>query len=311
MTYYYLHAFKPQYFFPNGFKNHKIFLSLFSPYSIKGKISFFLFLQFSCYRFLFRKKNIEEFIPEKKIRKIITGEPLMAFNTGTVGPEQKITGLGFQKNGKYFFFKYAQTTLSKKNLINEHYILKKIKALDFVPKILFFYKSENNVLLKTDVLTGKRLNNIPVNDLILNCLFELSKQEVKLKNRTDSNLKFVFAHGDFCPWNMMKKNNKILLFDWEMGGNYPLGYDLFTYIFQTNFLLTPNKSILEILLINKTVFEMYFNFFNISDWTDYLIEFFLIKIGIETKKNERNKILYYEKLLNFVKSNMKLILKNN
>jgi hypothetical protein len=305
MKYFYIHPYKPQYFFPEGFESHKVFVSFFKPYSLKGKISWFLFLKFSLYRFFFKKKNIEEFIPEIKIRKIINSESSIAFNSGTAGPEQKITGLGLQNNGRFFFLKYAQSSLGIKNVINEHYILKNLQGLDFVPKIQNFYKDDTQTLLKTDVLSGNRLGNIPLNETILNCLFILSEQSVKSQNKTKSNLKFIFAHGDFCPWNMMEKNKKILLFDWEMGGNYPVGYDFFTYIFQTNFLLNPNKSISEIMLENKNNMKLYFKYFNIYDWNNYLLEFILLKIDLETKKREHSKAVLYENLLNFVKINNK------
>ena len=192
-----------------------------------------------------------------------------------------------------------------KNVINEHYILKNLQGLDFVPKIQNFYKDDTQTLLKTDVLSGNRLDNIPLNETILNCLFILSEQSVKSQNKTKSNLKFIFAHGDFCPWNMMEKNKKILLFDWEMGGNYPVGYDLFTYIFQTNFLLNPKKSISEIMLENKDNMKLYFKYFKIYDWNNYLLEFILLKIDLEIKKREHNKAVLYENLLNFVKINNK------
>jgi hypothetical protein len=104
---------------------------------------------------------------------------------------------------------------------------------------------------------------------------------------------------------MMEKNKKILLFDWEMGGNYPVGYDFFTYIFQTNFLLNPNKSISEIMLENKNNMKLYFKYFNIYDWNNYLLEFILLKIDLETKKREHSKAVLYENLLNFVKINNK------
>ena len=81
MKYFYIHPFKPQYFFPKGFKKHAVFISFFKPYSLIGKISWALFRTFWIYRVLFGKKNIEAFIPEKAIRKIIGLEPIMAFNT--------------------------------------------------------------------------------------------------------------------------------------------------------------------------------------------------------------------------------------
>lgn len=298
MKYYYIHPFKPQYFFPKTFKKHKVFISFFKPYSRIGKTSWALFRNFGLYRICFGKTNIEGFIPEKEIRKIIGVEALMAFNTGTPGPEQKITGLGWDKNN-YFFIKYAQTPLAIKNVVNEHHILHQISNLEFVPQIKSFHQDEKQVLLKTDVLMGTRLRNVPLNNTMLNCLYTLEEQSIISENKITSSLKLAFAHGDFCPWNMMEQNGRILLFDWEMGGNYPLGYDLFTFLFQTQFLLEPEKSIKVILSEKKNMIDQYFNHFKILDWNKYLTAFSTVKVDLESRKGEKGLLPHYKVLLDY------------
>jgi hypothetical protein len=300
MKYFYIHPFKPQYFFPKAFKKHEVFISFFKPYSLIGKISWGLFRTFGIYRMWFGKTNIEAFIPEKEIRKIIGVEPLMAFNTGTPGPEQKITGLGWDKNN-YFFIKYAQTPLAIKNVVNEHQILHQLSGLDFVPQIENFYQDDKRVLLKTDVLMGTRLGNVPLNETILNCLYTLAEQSITSENKFTSSVKMSFAHGDFCPWNMMEQNGGILLFDWELGGNYPLGFDVFTFLFQTNFLLEPEKPIGIIISENKDIIDQYFNNFKISDWRNYLTAFGKVKVDLEMQKGMKGMSSQYKTLLNYAK----------
>ena len=300
MKYFYIHPFKPQYFFPKVFKKHEVFISFFKPYSLVGKISWSLFRNLGLYRIWFGKTNIEDFIPEKAIRKIVGVEPLMAFNTGTPGPQQKVTGLGWHNN-IYFFIKYAQTPSVIKNVVNEHNILCQLSGLKFVPKIQSFYQDEQQVLLKTDVLIGSRLDNVSLSEKILNCLFTLAEVSNISKNKPTPLVKTVFAHGDFCPWNIMEQNGEILLFDWEMGGNYPLGYDLFTFIFQTNFLLKPNKSIQKIINENKNRIEQYFAHFNILEWSNYLINFSKIKVNLEKEKGLKGMLLQYQILLDYAK----------
>lgn len=247
---------------------------------------------------LFRKTNIEVFIPEKEIRKIIGLKPLMAFNTGTPGPEQKITGLGWNKKN-YFFIKYAQTPLAIKNVVNEHNILSQLSGFDFVPQIQTFFQDEKQVLLKTDVLIGTRLGNVALNETILNCLYKLSELSITLNNRYTSSTKTIFSHGDFCPWNMMEQDGQILLFDWEMGGEYPLGYDVFTFLFQTHFLLEPEKPIQSVLSENKEIIEQYFNHFKISDWNMYLTAFSKVKVELEKKKGAKGLLSQYKNLLEY------------
>ncbi len=298
MKYFYIHPFKPQYFFPKAFKKHEVFISFFKPYSRIGKISWGLFRTFGLYRMLFGKTNIEAFIPEKEIRKIIGLNPLMAFNTGTPGPEQKITGLGWDKNN-YFFIKYAQTPVAIKNVVNEHNILRQLSGLDFVPQIQTFHQDEKRVLLKTNVMMGSRLGNVPLNEAILNRLFTLSKTSITSENKFKTSLKTAFAHGDFCPWNLMEQNGRISLFDWEMAGDYPLGYDVFTFLFQTQFLLEPEKSIQSILSENKELIDQYFNHFKISNWNNYLLAFSKVKVSLEKEKGIEGMLSQYQILLNY------------
>ena len=183
--------------------------------------------------------------------------------------------------------------------MNEHNILRQLSGLDFVPKIQNFHQDEKRVLLKTDVLIGTRLGNVPLNETILNCLITLYKTSITSGNKFISSAKTAFAHGDFCPWNMMEQNGQILLFDWEMGGDYPLGYDLFTFLFQTHFLLEPEKSIQSILMENKEIIDQYFNHFEISNWNSYLTAFSKVKVGLEKKKNTKGMLSQYKILLDY------------
>jgi hypothetical protein len=302
MLYYYIHLFKPQYFFPIGFKKHPLFLNFFIPYSLIGKISWLLFFRIGLYRTFFSKRNIEKSIPESAIRRIVGNEPLMAFNTGTKGPEQKITALGINiSNKNEFFVKYGQTVIAKENVRNEHFILKQLSHLDFVPKVLDFYSDDAQVLLKTNVLKGERFSLTTLDHNIINQLISIANQKVECIKTTQSSLKTSFAHGDFCPWNMMIKDYNILIYDWEMAGNYTLGYDLFTFIFQTNFLLEPKKTISDILKENKKLIEHYFSNFKIINWNDYLIAFTEDKITLETSKGTKGMIAQYSKLLAYAK----------
>ena len=298
MKYFYIHPFKPQYFFPKGFKRHEVFISFFKPYSPIGKISWFLLNKIGVYRAFFSKKNIETSIPEASIRSIIGKEPLMAFNTGTIGPEQKITALGVD-NDFEFFIKYGQTVIAKENVTNEHFILKQLSHLDFVPKVLDFYSDTTQVLLKTNVLNGERLSNTDLDKKIIEQIVVISKQQIECKKSTSSNLKTSFAHGDFCPWNMMTKDHNTLIYDWEMAGNYTLGYDLFTFIFQTKFLLEPQKTITGILKENEKSIEHYFSNFKIINWNDYLIAFAEDKFKSESIKLDKGMKTPYKQLFNY------------
>lgn len=300
MKYFYIHPFKPQYFFPKGFKKHQLFLNFFTPYTLSGKISWFLFYKISLYRIFFYTRDLENIIPESKIRSFVGKDPLMAFNTGTIGQEQKITALGID-NFNNFFIKYGQTEIARKNVTNEHFVLKQLSNLDFVPKVIDFYTDNTQVLLKTNVLKGERLKYGPIDKNILDKLIILSRQKIDCSKITSGNLVTSFSHGDFCPWNIISENGNISVFDWEMAGIYSLGYDLFTYIFQSCFILNTETAINKILIKNIDAIEYYFSHFNLDNWKPYLISFAQYKLSVESLKGDYDMLNKYSKLLEYAK----------
>ena len=98
----------------------------------------------------------------------------------------------------------------------------------------------------------------------------------------------------------MYNNENILVFDWEMAGMYTLGYDLFTYIFQTCFLLDSENQIKNIIVKNIKPIEYYFSHFNLKNWKPYLIAFAEHKVSLERSKGD-NMINNYLKLLKYAK----------
>ncbi|NMD01162.1 MAG: hypothetical protein GYA62_15770, partial [Bacteroidales bacterium] len=104
----------------------------------------------------------------------------------------------------------------------------------FSNKVLFDYKIiEENIqsILKT-YSKNKKLKS----DQILLIGLKLSE----LLNSIDQNktLSLSFIHGDFTPWNMYLSKNKLFIYDWELSKqNYPLFYDLFHFVFQSEVLI--------------------------------------------------------------------------
>ena len=58
----------------------------------------------------------------------------------------------------------------------------------------------------------------------------------------DREVPFHFAHGDFAPWNALRANGRLYLFDWEYAQEEaPAGYDLFHFLVQTSWLVEGHK----------------------------------------------------------------------
>jgi hypothetical protein len=81
-----------------------------------------------------------------------------------------------------------------------------------------------------------------------------------------------------------------------MAGQYPLGYDLFTYIFQYEFLVNKKLRFELLLDENIDIIQSYFEYFKVTDWWPYFIEFSDLKFNLETEKNNNALIKPYLEL---------------
>ena len=293
MGYFY---FKP----PENYEEHIFLISLFKPYSIKGKLLWWFWKNLAGFRNMFFLADIEKFIPEALIRKSLSGTPTLSFNFGSRGPERKITALGIE-NGEKFVIKFAQSPLARLNVINESNVLKQLHHLDFVPRLLEILSNSDFVLLKTTVFLGERYTSLKLSNAIISRLLELNNININNEENYNGIWYSGFAHGDFCPWNIIIYNEKVLIYDWELAGIYPLGYDLFTFIFQPALLLNHKPSLTRLLSENIHFIETYFDALEITYWRPYLILFAERKLKIETNKMNYILINGYKELLDYAK----------
>tara|TARA_B110000902_G_C14294287_1_gene582495 strand:+ start:7934 stop:8848 length:915 start_codon:yes stop_codon:yes gene_type:complete len=297
MNYFYFNPFSKQYLFPTGFKQYEIFTTFYQPYTFKGKLLWWLWCNVALFRKLSKVTKPEEVVPIVQLKEYINKDTILAFNRGTIGVEQKISILGVDlKTKEEIFIKYANTDLSRKNVNNEGEILKQLVDLDFVPQLKQHINETEFTFIQTTVLKGERVANQNIEKQLLSVLNTLVTLKIVSKKECNSELKTCFSHGDFCPWNMMFYKNELQVYDWEMGGVQPIGYDLFTYIFQTAFLLSPTKHNHKIIEENKTLITSYFNTQMIEDWKPYLFEFSAIKLKLELEKNSEHLLPYYKEL---------------
>ncbi len=78
------------------------------------------------------------------------------------------------------------------------------------------------------------------NDISLNTVKKMTNQLEQLLNRMRYKDQFTvgLAHGDFTPWNLFYKEDKIYVYDWELAEpNLPLLFDAFHFIFQAGVLI--------------------------------------------------------------------------
>ena len=302
MRYYYFNPFSKQYYFPEGFQKYPLFATFYQPYKMCAKIMLNVWQSSTLFLYIFSTKRPEKILPLEQIGQFVPPNSILAFNLGSAGVEKKISILGIDPStNETFFIKYANKKVACNNVYNEGLILQQITHLSFVPKLHLKVNLENQyTLIKTSVLDGERINFLHLNEQILTILFTLSNQQVKSNRIYNSSLKSCFAHGDFCPWNMLTYQGNINVFDWELAGVYPLGYDLFTYIFQYECLVKENVRFDIIVKENSEIIQKYFKHFNIDYWIPYLREFSNLKHKLESDKNDKVLIDYYFRLKELV-----------
>jgi tRNA A-37 threonylcarbamoyl transferase component Bud32 len=214
---------------------------------------------------------------------------------GSPGEEQKISILGYDNQSRQpFFAKFSQKPEAMELSRNEINILKQLSGSGFTPALLAEHITDEYVYFKTEYIKGERLESITLTKDITALSIRLSR--LNLTNNMDTGLLNSMSHGDFCPWNFLEHEGILRLIDWEMATIRPLGYDLFTYIFQPAFLLFPKESIESIIKKNTIWIDSYVGSFDIKNWTDYLIVFADTKLTCETRKNNIKLISHYQRL---------------
>lgn len=302
MRYYYFNPFSKQYYFPEGFQKYALFATFYQPYKPTARLLLKIWRFSSLFRYMFSTNEPDKVLPLEQISKFVPENSVMAFNLGSAGVEKKLTVLGFDPStNESFFIKYASTEITCGNVYNEGVILEQITHLSFVPKLKFKVREEGQfALIMTSVLSGGRVNYLRMDEKIMAILFSLSNQQVKNGRLYGSDLRTCFAHGDFCPWNMLDNQGRISVFDWELAGMYPLGYDLFTCIFQYECLICKNEKFDLIITQNSEIILEYFRHFDINNWIPYLREFAVLKHKMESDKNDKVLISYYLRLKEFI-----------
>lgn len=293
-----------QFFFPK--EAFKDFENYYTPYSLKAKIFWSLFKNISVVRNQFTINEEQVPLPMNIIKSVLKLDEEnyhCLLNAGTRGEEQTTTVI-YHTREQQVFLKLAQKTTARQLVKNEYLVLKELESQDFFKAPEAFNFEDHHELsysaLTTEVLEANKLQQVELSENLLSTIIGLNELKPFKKNR--GNITYAFAHGDFCPWNLLTTTDGTLcIIDWEMAGFKPLGYDLFTFLFQTAFLLMPKKPISTIISNNEGLIKRYFDHFNVNSWYMFLTEFASLKLEKESKKEGSILTGRYQELLNYGK----------
>lgn len=274
MILYRFKTFRTSYYFPSISKDREILYSLYSPFGRRklAKWVWWAFKHVAPFRWMCRCKNPDAEFPYSKIIALCPKGSVISFNMGTPGEEQKISMIGLDADGRKFFAKYSFLPVARQLSENEIRVLKALRGTDISPILYDSHISEDSIFFKTSCIEGKNPHVKTLNNNIWKLLDMLCKHHLPT-NQDFEGLQTCLSHGDFTPWNMIVENGKYRLIDWEMAEEFPVGYDLLTYITQLPLLLEPKKSLRIVIDENTQNLSRYFKALNITDWRPYITAF--------------------------------------
>ena len=255
---------------------------MYVPLTLKAKVLWRL-LRFEFFRNVFSvsiKQLPKPVLDQLKVIENLS-ENLFQINLGTAGPEQKTTILKHGPDHGTTFYKLGNNELAKQLIVNEYNILSELQGNFHSPKVIEFREIKGFVVLETSYVFAEKVSETNLSDAILGILIEMSQY----KRQTNKDLAVCFSHGDFCPWNLLKHKEQLYIIDWEMASERPLGYDLFTYIFQTAILLEKAPDFNKLIETNRIHIIEYFSNHEIEEIKPYLQAFLELKIEAEAKKS--------------------------
>ncbi len=226
--------------------------------------------------FIFTKKKLYLTQKQSSLFPIDFSNVNWAIFTGTVGPNNKIIAYKEDNgNGKFYKIAYSSKVLSL--IENEEFIINKLGFINPENFIIPKCKRKTNNILELEDLSKKGIRNSvfsPIHKRVLSEIYEKSKEELradllpiiyktknkledlerakdkripigmlkklrKIYNTIDSkSISVAISHGDFTPWNMYAKNEKLAIYDWELAELLiPIGFDAFHFIIQQNVLV--------------------------------------------------------------------------
>ncbi len=160
------------------------------------------------------------------------------------------------------FVKIGINDASRKQVRNEIAVLNELSGKDIAPEMKAYGDFRDNTFLVTKAYSAQKIKSFDINDEIFSIINSIAALHPLYTN--ENGFLYSFSHGDFCPWNLLKVNGELKVIDWEMGGSAVLGYDLFTYIFKTNFELNPGKKCADLIAQNKGWLDKFYANYGIN-----------------------------------------------
>ncbi len=267
------------YFHPDSTANPQ-FLAFYHPYSWKLQTFYELWKNASLVRLL-RTMDTGSSDEFNTILKAIPDleNAVWVIDTGRHSVHRKVSGIycgDRDADATMRFFKLGFTRYSKDAVAREASFYKSVSHSGLTPAVFATMNEPDYTAYVGEYISGRKLEHFEITKKITSTIEMLSEMRFSgvINYNVNASLMVSFAHGDFCPWNILVTDDgEYKIIDWEFAGVYPRGFDFLTFKIQVPFLMERRKSVAQIWMSARSEVKRYFEHYAIENWMDYVREF--------------------------------------
>ena len=143
---------------------------------------------------------------------------------GTYDEKQKIVFQGFNSTEPAIFIKVGNKCTVSEMAQEMSFLCKAPSLKNFeIPEIISKVTLDENG--KFSIQVTKEFHGKKVKPGVTNDVYAIWKEIASISDDGENS----FSHGDFTPWNLKKKKNGFVVYDWEHCGLRISGFDLMHY----------------------------------------------------------------------------------
>ncbi|MGX5857994.1 phosphotransferase family protein [Dyadobacter jiangsuensis] len=271
---------------------------IYKPYTLKVRFLWYLWNKLSLIRF-FLTCSQKDLPPHTSIAidALNFHDFKFQINSGTPGPEQKTTMYCYSPTGDEVFVKVGFSELACRLIVNEYQALIKLNCRLGVPRAYDLLDIKGGKVLTMEAKRADKFEGTTIERKIIDYIRQICEIDYWSKD----GIFYSMSHGDCCPWNFLQDTKgQIFLIDWELSDNRPVGYDLLTFIFRTEFLLNPGCDVDDLLSSMLPEISSFFKIFQILNVHEHLLAIVDMQIEYASSKSHESLLRNWVNLQNIL-----------
>lgn len=244
---------------PLEFRHYKELKNFYKPYTLKGYLFWEALSRIGLFRNILSKLSSAK-IDEAVLEFLRERYDVFAVNRGTTGETNTLTVIAKGDLGWQFLKIIPESKI--------HLLQAEMNASEMFSEYNWFIGSGYNERIHSTTLAWIvpyfHLERVGFK-IYCQEILEILNDLILLGSKNST----ILSHGDFTAWNLFKCNDVLVVIDWETLEYRLPGFDIFTYVFKSQFLLFGRFKSSNVMW-SKLLFSKYFELLGITDWVSYL-----------------------------------------